>query len=354
MSNINKELLKQMINASSTSGYEEPVQRIWRDYVKNFADRIDIDVHGNSIGVINPDAELRVMLSGHSDEIGYIVTYIDDNGFVYLNGVGGVDPNLLPGSRLFIYTKNGKILGVVGKKPWHLIKNKDSVKLEMSDIWVDIGAASKEDAEKRVSIGDTAGYTYGFDKLTDDLIVGRGIDNRIGSFITAEVIKRVKEKGTKIGFFGVSSVQEEIGCKGAEVAAYSIKPHVGLAVDVTFSTDFPGLSSEKNRLGDIKLGKGPVIALGPTNNKILSSMLRKTAEENKIDYQIETTSRRTGTDADSIHTSRSGVAAGVISIPNRYMHTPVEVVSLHDVEKSIELISEFIINLDPKTSFIPQ
>ncbi len=346
------EFLKSILSSPSPSGYEQPVQKLWREYVGEYAD-VTTDSHGNTIGVLNPKGRPRVMFAGHADEIGFMIIYIDDNGFLYFGPIGGFDESIIPGRRVVIHTADGPVPGVIGKTPIHLIKSDDRNKAtKIDDMWIDIGAKDRKQAEKLVAIGDPVTYAYDYMELKTGLAVARAFDDRIGSFVVAEIIRALaKSKTLKASVHSVSTVQEELGLRGARTGAYGVDPQVGIATDVTFATDQPGV--EKKKVGDIKLGGGPVIARGPNINPRVFDLLVATAKKHKIPYQIEGISRATGTDANAIQVSRAGVAAGLVSIPVRYMHTPVETLDLGDVEYTVKLMAGFAEALTPDTDFTP-
>ncbi|MFC1539605.1 M42 family metallopeptidase [Candidatus Latescibacterota bacterium] len=346
------DFLKNLLKSPSPSGYEQPVQKLWRDYVKSFA-KVHTDTHGNTFGVINPGKTLRILFTGHCDEIGFMVRYIDDKGFLYFGSIGGFDESIIAGRRVTIHTANSSVPGVIGKTPIHLIKADERKKgSEIKDLWIDIGAKDKKEAASLVSIGDPVTYTYDFLELRKGIAVARGFDDRIGSFIVAEVLKTISaSKKLNSSVYSVSTVQEEIGLRGARTSAFGVDPLVGIATDVTFATDQPGV--DEKQVGDIKLGGGPVIARGPNINPRVFDLLVKTAKKLKIKYQIEGIPRATGTDANAIQVTRSGVAAGLVSVPLRYMHTPVETLNLNDVDGAIKLMAGFAEEVKPSMKFIP-
>ncbi len=337
------ELLNSLTQAVGPSGSEKPAADIWAAYLKKANSKIDInrDVHGNTIASVGPDNAMRVMLAAHIDEIGYMIRYIDEKGFLFFSAIGGIDPTLTVGQKVYIKAKSGKVLGVVGKKPIHLMDS-DELKrpVKLSDLCIDIGADSKKDAEGLISVGDVAVPVSGFDSLGKDKYASKSFDDRAGAYVGARVIEELAEEKLKVKFFSVATVQEEIGLRGARTSAFAIDPHVGIAVDVTFATDFPGI--DPKRVGEIKLGKGPVIAKGPNINLGVFERMVKVAKRNKVPYQIEGIPRATGTDANMLQVTRGGVAAGLISIPLRYMHTPVEVISFKDLESAVKLIVNFV------------
>jgi len=293
------------------------------------------------------------MLAGHVDEIGLMITHIDDDGFLYFAAVGGIDSAILPGLRVEIHTASGKVPGVIGKKAIHLMDPKEREAVPKTrDLWIDVGAKSKKDIEKTVAIGDVATVAASFEMLRNDVAVGRGFDDRIGSFVVAEVLKALAKKKPKVAVFSVSTVQEELGLRGARTSAFAVDPHVGIAVDVGFASDFPG--GDKKQLGVVKLGEGPILHRGANINHVLGEHLMTTARKKRIPHQMSAEPRATGTDANAIQVTRGGVAAALVSVPNRYMHTPVELVSLKDAENTVRLLSESILAMSSKMSFIPE
>ena len=344
--------LEKLMSVPSPSGYERDAQEIVRQETEKFCDKVEKDTHGNLISIINPEGKPRVMFSGHIDEIGFMVKYIDENGYIYFAPVGGWDPQISQGQRVIILTQKGPIKGVIGKKPIHLMSNEDRKKVvEIKDQWIDIGARDKEEAEKLVRIGDYIVIDVSFAHLRDDIVVSRGFDDKAGAFVVVETLRLLKDRDFSAGVYGVTSVQEEIGLRGAKTSAYHINPDIGIAIDVTFSTDSPTI--EKKLVGDIKIGGGPVIARGPNINPKVEALLMKTAEEEGIPYQLEGANRATGTDANVIQITRGGIATALVSVPNRYMHTPCEVVSLSDPENVAKLLASFIKRLTPDTDLVP-
>lgn len=333
--------LKTLINSISPSGFEKEAAEIWKNRAKSLTDKVRTDRHGNSIATLNEEGKPRVMLAGHIDEVGFMVKYIDAQGFLYFAAIGGIDLQIPQGQRVWIKTKKEKITGVIGKKPIHLLEDEERKKVpKIEELWVDIGAKDKKEAEELVNYGDPIVFSYEFSELRNSKITGRGFDDRIGAFTVLEALGELKDSNIKASLFSVATVQEEIGLRGAKTSAFGINPDIGIAVDVTFATDSPGV--DKKRIGEISLGKGPVIARGPNINPKVYELLIKTAEEENIPYQIEGIPRGTGTDANVIQLTRAGVAAGLVSIPNRYMHTPCEIVDTEDVENGIKLLSLFI------------
>ena len=354
MTEAKKAFLFRYLSAISPSGFEEDAARTWREEAEAFAERVWGDLHGNSFAVINEGKEPRIMLAGHTDEIGFMITHIDEKGYLYFRNIGGWDPQVLPGQRVWIKSKGEKVLGVIGKKPIHLLQDEERKKVvRFEDLWIDIGAKDGEEAKKRVSIGDPAVLAYDPDTLNDDLIVSRGIDDKIGAFVVLEALRIVKELSPRGAVYAVATVQEELGLRGARTSTFGIDPKVGIAVDVTFSTDNPGTEGEKKKLGEIKLGGGPVIARGANVNPKLFELLVETAEREKIPYQIEAAPGATGTDANAMQLTRAGVATALVSIPNRYMHSPCELVSLRDLENAAKLIAHTVARISADTDLLP-
>ncbi|MCK4420776.1 M42 family metallopeptidase [candidate division WOR-3 bacterium] len=348
-----KEFFKNLVEAPSPSGFEQPAQEVYRNFVKEFADEVKTDVHGNVIAFKKGSGKLKMMVSGHADEIGLMVNYIDDNGYIFFSSIGGVDFSLLPGFRVDVHTKKGTIRGVIGKKAIHMMEKDEMGKApKAEDLWIDIGAKDKKDAEKRVSIGDPITFQAGMEELPNNLVLTKATDNKAGVFLAGALLRYLKKTKISVNLYCVSSVQEEIGLRGAQTSAFGIDPDIGLAFDVTLATDYPNTS--KKRFGDISLNKGPVISRGANINPVVYDMLVKTAEKNKLAYQISGEPRGTGTDANIMQLTRSGVATGLISFPNRYMHTPVEIISFKDLENAITLAGEFVKKIGDKVDFIPK
>ena len=346
------EFLERLINSHSPSGFEGDAVRVWKQYTAGHSDAVHTDIHGNTIAELNSEGNPRVMLAGHIDEIGYMVKYVDKEGYIYFTTIGGIDLHLVPGQRVWIKGAGGDILGIVGRKPIHCQEPEERKKIsKIENLWIDIGAKDRKEALSAVSIGDPAVPAVGFERLRGTRYIGRGFDDRAGAFVISECLRLLRKEKMKASVFGVATVQEEIGLRGARTSAYGISPDIGLAVDVAFAADAP--DADKRRTGDTRLGGGPVIARGPNINPVIFDLLVKTAKKEKIPYQVEGISRATGTDANVIQLTKAGVATGLVSIPNRYMHTPVEMVDITDLENAARLIAAFIKKLDEKTSLIP-
>jgi putative aminopeptidase FrvX len=338
--------LQTLVNTPSPVGHETRGQRVWLDYVKQFADETFSDAYGNCVAVLNKGGSPRLMLAGHADEIAMAVNYIDDNGFIYVRKMGGVDAAITKAQRVTIHTKRGPVKGVVGNVAPHLTKQEGDPKPpKIHEIFMDIGAASRKDAEKLVHIGDPITLVDEFDILRGDLAVARAFDNRIGTFAVADALRLLKESKGKLHaeVCAVSNVQEEVGLLGARQIAYSLKPDVALVVDVTHATDYPTVSKAQH--GDTRVGKGPTVTHGGCNHPEVVARLEAVAKARKIPLQHEAVSSTSGTDTDVIFWTRGGIASALVSLPNRYMHSPVEVVSLKDLERIPELLAAFAASL---------
>ncbi len=347
------QFLKLLQETPSPSGFEQAIQRVVRKRMKPLADKIDTDVHGNVIVTLNPKGSPRVMLAGHCDQIGLMVNHIDDNGFIFFVAIGGIDPSVVPGSRVVIHTQHGPVEGIIGRKPIHLLKPEErGAKIELREMWIDIGTKSRKETNAVVRIGDAVTFRLEMIPLANDLVTSPAFDNKSGTFVVMEALRLCAASKIKCCLSAVSTVQEEVGLRGAKTACYGVDPLVGIAVDVTHATDYPDIDKRVN--GNVKIGGGPTISRGANINPPLEELFIKTAEKKKIPYQLEAAPRGTGTDANVIQLTRSGVATALISIPNRYMHTQVEVVSLTDLENCAKLIAETVAKIDKKTNFIPK
>ncbi|MDB4914874.1 MAG: endoglucanase [Gemmatimonadetes bacterium] len=343
--------LKRLLDAPAPSGFETAAARVWRSEAETFA-TVKIDVAGNSMAEVNPGGAVTIMLDGHIDEIGVIVQYIDDDGYVYIAPIGGWDPQVLVGQRIRFLGNDGDVLGVVGKKPIHLMKTADREQAsKFTDLWVDVGAITRAEASARLSIGDPGVIDSRSMDFPNDRLVSRSIDDRIGAFIVLEALRRYAEKPGVARVVAAATTQEEIAWHGggALVCAHSINPLVAIVVDVTFATDHPNI--EKKEIGEHKMGGGPIISRGALLSPVVHNILRDTARANNIAYAVHAVGRDTSTNADAIHIAREGVATGLVSIPNRYMHSPNEMVSLIDVDNAATLIAEFCRAVTADTDF---
>jgi putative aminopeptidase FrvX len=339
------DLLRRLLSSPSPSGYEAPAAGVWRE-AASFAE-LETDRLGSSIARVgDADARPLVAVVGHIDEIGLAITHVDEKGFAYFTPIGGWDPQILVGQRLEVQAKDGPVPGVVGRKAVHLLKEDQRKKaVELDGLHLDIGAADREQALEMIRIGDPAVIAGEPLELAGDRLVSRSMDNRLGAYVALEVARRCAERGGVRGSVaGVVAVQEEVGLNGARTSAYQLEPDVAVVVDVTHATDAPGV--EEKRSGSHALGSGPVIGRGSTLSPQVFELLAETAERESIEFTIETSGRATHTDADAYQISRSGIATGLVSIPLRYMHSPVEMVDLRDVEATIELLVAFASSLD--------
>ncbi|MCD6581830.1 MAG: M42 family metallopeptidase [Desulfuromusa sp.] len=346
--------LKQLVETPSPSGYEQPAQRVIKKQLEGIADNLHTDVMGNLIADLKGEGGPRVMLAGHCDEIGFMVQFVDDRGFIYFGAIGGVDPHLSPGQRVVIHTEKGEIPGVIGKKAIHLIEPKDRDKvINLKKQFIDIGCSTREEVEALIQIGDPVTFAVGVQTLQNDRATSRAFDDKMGAFIVTEVMKRIKEQGAiAVDLFAVSTVQEEIGLRGAATSSYGVNPDVGIVVEVTHATDYPDV--EQSAIGRVELGKGPVVARGANINPVLFKLLVETAVTEEIPIQIIGVPRATGTDANVMQLSRGGVATALLAIPLRYMHTPVETLSLSDLDQAIKLLVAVVKRIDGDFSFIPK
>jgi endoglucanase len=343
--------LKKLLDSPGPSGYESAPARVWREEARRFSE-VRGDVHGNSMAEVNGGGAPTVMLAGHIDEIGVIVTWIDDDGYAYIGPIGGWDPQVLIGQRLRFLGRDGDVYGVVGKKPIHLMKPDDREKAsKFTDLWVDIGAKDKAEAEARLAVGDAGVIDARAHDFPNGRLVSRSIDDRIGAFIVLEALRRYAEKPGKAKVVAVATTQEEIAWRGggALVCAQCINPQMALVVDVTFATDHPGV--DKKEIGESSLGGGPVFTRGSVISPIVFNLLRDTATRMKMPYSLHAAGRDTSTDADAINIAREGIATGLVSIPNRYMHSPNEMVALEDLDRAADLIAEVCRSLTTETDF---
>ncbi|TWU25979.1 M42 family metallopeptidase [Bythopirellula polymerisocia] len=348
-----KQFFQLILETPSPSGYEQPVQNIVRSYAEEFADEVTTDLHGNVIAGCNVGAPLRVMFAGHADQIGLLVTHINDQGFIYTNTIGGWDPQQLIGQRMTIYTNTGPVPAIISRKPIHLLDQEERKQVvKPKDMWLDIGAKSKEEAAEIVRIGDPVTLELGYQELRNGLANSPGMDDKTGLWVCMEALRRAKKRGLEVALYAVATVQEEIGLRGAHTSAYGVNPQVGIAVDVTHATDCPTI--DKTQEGDIKLGGGPVIYRGPNMNPVVVDRLREASEYGDIPCQWAASGRGTGTDANAIQLSRAGVAAGLVSVPNRYMHSAVETIALADLDACADLLATFAHKLTADADFIPR
>ncbi|QSX00253.1 M20/M25/M40 family metallo-hydrolase [Haloterrigena alkaliphila] len=335
-----RELLVELLETPSPSGYETRGQRVWLDYVEQFADDVRTDAYGNAIAVHegDPDAP-EVALTGHADEIGFIVRSIDENGFVRPGRIGGSDPSVSQGQHVTIHAADGPVEGVVGQTAIHLREESDDGDPDISDLWIDIGAESEAEASERLEIGDPITFSSTVSWLSETRLAARGIDNRVGTWAAAEGFRRAVEAGTEATVYAVSTVQEEVGVKGAQMVGFDLEPDAVVVVDVGHAVDYPSAPSEKT--SQMELGEGPALGRGSTNHPTLFDALRSVADDRAVDVQVEALGLGTGTDADGFFTAAGGIPSQVVSVPNRYMHTPVELIDTDDLESVAALLGAF-------------
>ncbi len=349
------DFLTKIVNTPSPSGYEERAAEVYRNYTGPFAEKVTTDVHGNVAAILNPNAGMKIMLAGHMDEIGFIIHYITDEGFLYFSTIGGQDSNIIVGQRVWVHGKE-RVVGVIGRKAIHMLdEDERKKKPELKDLWIDIGAANRAEAEALVAIGDVATFQYEFQTLLGDRATARGFDNKMGSFIVAEALRLLKQDGglnPGVGVYAVATVQEEIGLRGARTASFSIDAQSGLAVDVNHAVDYPGVS--KSRYGQLDVGKGPSVMRGANANPIVFKMITEAAQKDGIPYQVDVTAGGTGTDGNAMQINRGGMAVGILGVALRYMHTPCELLSLTDVENCARIMAAYCRSVTPETDFTPR
>ncbi|TWT86073.1 M42 family metallopeptidase [Neorhodopirellula pilleata] len=350
------EFLQAAITTPSPSGYEEPIQKLIREYLNSHTSDVSVDVHGNLTASIGDASGPRLMLAGHCDQIGMLISYIDEEGFLYAQTIGGWDPQQLIGQAMTIWTAGGPVAAVISRKPIHLLSPKEREQVvRLEEMWLDIGARSADEAKASVRIGDPVTLDLKYHTLLGDRVSGPGMDNKTGMWTVMETIRRCAAEQTAsplaCHLHSVATVQEEIGLRGAKTAATRIDPQVAIAVDVTHASDCPTI--DKQQQGDIRLGGGPVIFRGPNINAKVASRLIELAEANGIDYQLAALGRAAPNDSNALQISGAGVATGLVAVPNRYMHSAVETVSLSDLDAIARLLTLFAQNLTPDCDFIP-
>ena len=354
-SDASLDFLRTLLETPSPSGFEGANAENFRNYVAPFADTVETDPMGSVIasvtGKINGP---RIMLAGHIDEIGFLIHYISDDGVLYFRSIGGHDNTVIVGQRVVIQTDNGPVQGVVGKKPIHLLLPDERSKgTEMYDLWIDVGAIGGRDEIKEmgIQVGDAVTYADGMTRLSGDRITARALDNRIGAWVVAEALRRVKSMNPFASVFAVATVQEEIGLRGARTASYGINPDLGIAVDVTFATDYP--SMDKRRFSELKIGSGPTVVRGANANRKLAARIAQVAFDKEIPLQPEATGGGTGTDANAMQINRAGMTTGIIGVPLRYMHTPCEIISLSDADNAAQLLAEVCASITSEDNWTP-
>lgn len=341
--------LEKYLNTASPTGYEHAGQKLWAEYIKNFVDKIEYDHYGTAYGIINPEAEFKVVIEAHADEISWYVNYITDDGLIYVIRNGGSDQTIAPSKVVTIHGEKGIVKGVFGWPAIHTRANQNEPTPKLDNIFIDCGAKTKQEVEDLgVFVGCMITYPDEFFELNNNYFVCRALDNRIGGFMIAEVARLLKEnnKTLPFGLYVTNSVQEEVGLYGAQMIANTIKPNIAIVTDVTHDTTTPMI--EKKKEGDQKCGDGPVIFFAPSVHHNIRTLITDTAKERKIPYQRAAASRATGTDTDAFAHSNGGVPSALISLPLRYMHTTVEMVSKEDVANVIQLIYETLLKITPE------
>ena len=347
--------LKSLLDTPGPSAFEAAPARLWRAEAQRFADGVRADVAGNSFATLNGGGRPRVMFAGHIDEIGLMVSHIDDEGYVSFDLIGGWDHQVFVGQRVRLLGREGPVAGVVGKKAIHLMEKEDREKVsKVEELWIDIGATTRAETERRLRIGDPGVLAAGVLEFPNGRLVSRCIDNRIGAFVVLEALRQLAE-GARPGasVTAVATTREEIAATGggARSSAAMLEPDVAIVVDVTHATDYPGI--DKRRFGDYRLGGGPVLARGASVSELVFERLAEAAEAEKIPYAIEAASRDTHTDAEAIFNAHRGVATALVSVPNRYMHSPNEMIAIEDLDRTARLLAAFVRRLTPDTDFVP-
>jgi len=352
MDTASLDFFKKILETPSPSGFEAPVQEIVRRYLVESAENFRTDLHGNVIAVKNSASPLRVMLAGHCDQIGMLVQYIDAEGFLYAQTIGGWDPQVLIGQKMTVWTAGGAVPGIIARKPIHLLTEEERKQVpKLKDLWIDIGAKDKDDASQVVRVGDPITLELGYRPMRNNLASATAMDDKSGLWVVIEAFRRASRRSLDCALYCVSTVQEEVGLRGAQTSSFGIDPQVGVAVDVTHATDCPTI--DKKQEGDVKIGGGPVIYRGPNMNPRVVERLIAAAEAGSIAYQVAASGRATGTDANAMQVNRAGMATALVSIPNRYMHSPVELISLDDLDKSADLLADFAVSLKRDDDFTP-
>ena len=342
------QFLVDLLNARSPSGYEAEAQAVVDTHVEPKADAYEKDPLGNRIARLNPNGGPTVMMTGHMDELGLIITYVDKEGYIYFNTLGGFDLTTISGRRVNILTRHGVVKGVTGRRALHLLSAEERKTVpEKHNMWIDIGSKDKAATLKRIQIGDVAVYDQAFEVMTGSTCVARAFDNKAGCYVVCETLRRLADQreDLKAGVIAVATSQEEIGCRGARAVAGGVKADFAIAVDVSHATDHP--ECDNRRFGEFKLGGGPIITRGPNVNPFMFNRVVEVAEASKIPYQVEADPRPTGTDGRELQMAPGGLATAVVSVPLRYMHTPSEIVDLEDIEKTVRLLCEFAKSLKP-------
>jgi len=340
------EFLQELLTTPSPSGHESAGQKIWCDYARQVADEVRTDAYGNAVAVLNPGGDPKIMFDGHADELGFMIKHVDEKGYIYFQRIGGVDPALVRGKRVNIHAQKGTVRGIIGATAIHLRdRDKKAEVPKMHECFIDIGAADGAAACKRVAVGDAVTFVDDFELLDANIGVARAFDNRVGTFAAIEALRLAAGAQSRLNcaIYACSSVQEEVGGYGAWMSTVNLRPDAAIAIDVTHATDSPGIDVKQH--GEVKMGKGPTVSIGRENHPLLVQRLRKVAKARKIPLQIEAFSLSGGTDALTIFTKNGGVPSAVCGVPNRYMHTTVEMLDLRDLERTARLLAAFALGL---------
>jgi endoglucanase len=340
MDETEREFLERLLTTPSPAGFEADVQRVWVEYVSDFADEVRTDEYGNAVAVIE-GGDPAVAFTGHADEIGMMVSSVDDDGFVHLSRVGGTDRTVTKGQHVEIHTDDGVVRGVVGQTAIHLRDIEDDEIEDVAEQHVDIGAESEAEAREIVDVGDPITFDTPVRKLEGTRMAARGMDNRVGIWVAAEAARRAAESDTDATVYAVSSVQEELGKQGAKMVGFDLAADAALAVDVTHAVDSPDITDEEDQHGEVELGGGPVVARGSSNHPEVVQAVREAADATDLQVQLQAAGRSTGTDADAFYTSQGGIPSLNVGLPNRYMHTPVEVIDTEDLDAAADLLAAF-------------
>ncbi len=344
--------LKKLMTTPSPSGYESAAQKIWCDYARQFADEVRTDSYGNAVAVLNPMGDPKIMLDGHADELGLMIKHIDEKGFIYFQRIGGVDVALVRGKRVNIHTSKGIVRGVIGATAIHLQERDKKKKVpKMHECFIDIGAKDGKAAARKVAVGDPITFVDDFEMLDKNIAVARAFDNRVGTWAVLETLRLVSEakKKPNCAIYACSSIQEEMGGAGAAMNVFNINPDAAIVVEVTHATDTPGVDAKQH--GEVKIGEGPTISIGREHHPVLVQRLRSIAQKKKIKLQVETFSLTGGTNALAVHNKQGGVPAALISVPDRYMHTTVEMIDMRDLERTTTLLAAFCMDLKKAERF---
>jgi len=340
MDETRRDFLDRLLTTPSPSGFETDVQRRWVEYVSEFADEVRTDEYGNAVAVVAGD-DPALAFAGHADEIGLMVNSVDEDGFVHLSRVGGSDPTVTKGQHVDVHTDDGVVPGVVGQTAIHLRDTAEDEIEDVSEQHVDVGADSEAEARELVDVGDPITFETPVRELAGTRMAARGMDNRVGIWVAAEAARRAAERDVDATVYAVSTVQEELGKQGAKMVGFDLPVDAAIAVDVTHAVDSPDLNDEKNQHGEVDLGAGPVVARGSSNHPEVVRTVREAGDGADLPVQLQASGRATGTDADAFYTSQGGIPSLNVGIPNRYMHTPAEVVDTEDLDAAADLLAAF-------------